>query len=131
MLMKQEELLEKATAKFKEEFGSSHTDLGFNFIKFYKNSVLFAKSTKDIENFKKSDSIATKAILLTCLTALFSLIFVCTYFFKTQNDEIFPTLWAFIIIFLYIIAIFGNCYFFQRYKHYENLYKNNIFLYRL
>ena len=130
MLMDKQELLEKASAKFKKDFGVNHKDLGFTYTEFYKNSVLFAKNTQDLENYKKSETISIKAIVLTLIITIVSALFIYIYVIDTSGYMTFPNFWVFTITLLYIIALIGNFYFYHKCKYYENQYKINIFVYK-
>ena len=127
--MEKQKLLKDATEYFKQKYGVSHTDLGFNFVKIYKNSVLFAKSNNNIENFEKSDSVATKAIVLI---GLFSLLVICSALFFVENEKDITDSPIFICtaILLYIVLAIVNFYLFRLSKHYESLYKNDIIIYK-
>ena len=132
MLMeKQQKLLEKASAKFKETHGASHQELGFNLIKFYQHSVLFAKTATDIENFKKSQANANKALTLTCIIAIAIIFCTIIYFEAGLADSQKSLFLIYIPLALGIPLILGNFYFFRRCEHYDNLSKNNTFYCRV
>ena len=130
MLMDKQKLLEKAYAKFKEDFGVHHTDLGFNFTNVYKNSVIFGKNIDDIENYKKSKAVAIKGLTLCCIIALIPLVAVGIYLINIPEEIFLPTPWAITIVLLYLLGVIGNCYFYHKSKHYELLYKNDVFIYK-
>ena len=130
MLMENQQLLEKAYAKFQENFVKNHTELGYNFVQVYKNNVIFGKKIEDIENYKKSKAIAIKGLTLCCIIALIPLVAVGIYLVNMAENIFMPTSWTIVIFALYILGIGGNCYFYHQYKHYELMYKNNILIYK-
>ena len=129
--MKQKELLEKASAKFKEKHGASHQELGFNLIKFYPNSVLFAKTITDVKNFKKSQDIARKALIFTCIIAIAIILCIIIYFDARLQNSQRSLFLIYIPLILGVPLIFGNFYFFRQCEHYDNLSKNNTFYCRV